>query len=1221
MSQGDFAELKEAMDGSFVQQFWEVVGGGLRLDPQVFVQAGDSLADRGIAATIILLAGLSQAIGQSIVLFANRVKPLRFVLSLAVSALIFLATFACWVLCIWLVVNFLFRRDFGVLSIFRVLAVCYAPQIFGFLVALPYFGMPLSVLLSIWTLLGILVGLEAVTNLSSWQSMLAAGLGWFILQLGQRTIGRPLGRLADWVTTQTAGHPVTLKATNLDAILDRQEVRAYSDFVPLSIPAEESLLPGQSKSTRRLFRFLAIAFVFFLLIGGLVSSQRGLHLWFQALDETVRLAIDLLILGLIAVVVAILLTPFESLSWWAGWQGDRPLNPGVAMRQPEQTADIVRYVSYLDGINQGTYGYLPEVERFLDELAAALPPNVLVVKGIIPYSVSNTQLTENNPFALVWRWVDAFKSTVPVVPVGFVVNLRNLFAVMISADSRYGPIQNRGLAQVLYDSLLFHGYQPGSCTPITLIGFSGGGQMSMGCVRYLQQATGAPIEVISISGVISGNTGAMMTDRLYHLSGDRDRVEKLGAKVFPARWPMALVSNWNKAKRRGRIVFISLGPIGHNGSQGPMGTAMPLPDGRTPLQQTIDIVTGILLKDWARTGLQKDDFIQTSNYELYQAAPFNRVEYYPIGPVPDPTVYRPLGTWLGRLILPDPTERQPRRQVKFEIHQAPPAYASLIGNTVPLRWSDSPETQAYVQLVTMDVQFAEQVEVSRRQGTVHPDRLNHWLKVDPLESLAGARPLDDVIVSLPAPVQVMKTLGQPPHLLIQSEPVQVTGRFYGLVQFVAPEGHDRFRVRHFNQATQRFDGPAEVVYLPSVIPNRNDHTQSTNHHLERSPLNQRGWYIYGALNAAGEFVVQAIAPFHLFDLTPDIVVTGQRATLKYINHDYWKDAAERKGTVVNSLLLPQSPKANSAVPSPQDIWQVGDRALLLEVYGGIGGHKKEFAPGGIYFGHFSFGIATVIREPLTDALRFDIEYRQIFTHSAEAVISGAHHWSRFMGDRQYGRVGFRPVADVIIKFPPFTEDYDFDGVTFSPMHRLIRELDVMAARYRIGDGTGTTMVSPINSCVQDSTQALITALNRLVAEFQLNPLMLKWLREHPDHEQTQRFRLLLDLLKSLESTLQPLGLGRSDWRTGELTLGRFAGETPGQTVMKALASWRSLLPRLANDIITMIFLQLGATVWVTQAYQVGGDDPDIEPVAPTDFGIRVPKIKRAGKLERLRSSL
>jgi predicted Abi (CAAX) family protease len=268
----------------------------------------------------------------------------------------------------------------------------------------------------------------------------------------------------------------------------------------------------------------------------------------------------------------------------------------------------------------------------------------------------------------------------------------------------------------------------------------------------------------------------------------------------------------------------------------------------------------------------------------------------------------------------------------------------------------------------------------------------------------------------------------------------------------------------------------------------------------------------------------------------------------------------------------------------------------------------------MYFGHFSFGIARVLREPLTDKLRFDLDYRQIFTHSPEAVIAGSVGWTRFMGDRQYGRAGFRPVAQVLVKFPPFTEDYDFDGVTFSPMNRLVRELDVMAARYRIGDGTGTTSVSPVNSCVQDSVQALLTALNRMVAEFQLNPLMLKWLREHPDHEQTQRFCLLMDLLKSLESNLQPLGFTRRDWRTGELTLGRFAGETPGQTLINTLASWRSILPRMANDIMAMIFLQLGATVWIIRANQIGGHDPDIEPIAPTDFGFLVPRVKRAKPL-------
>ena len=49
------------------------------------------------------------------------------------------------------------------------------------------------------------------------------------------------------------------------------------------------------------------------------------------------------------------------------------------------------------------------------------------------------------------------------------------------------------------------GYQPGE--PITLIGYSGGAQVALGAVTYLKYALDAPIEVISISGVVSGNNG------------------------------------------------------------------------------------------------------------------------------------------------------------------------------------------------------------------------------------------------------------------------------------------------------------------------------------------------------------------------------------------------------------------------------------------------------------------------------------------------------------------------------------------------------------------------------------------------------------------------------------------------------------------------------------------------------------------------------------------
>lgn len=56
-----------------------------------------------IAIGVLLLAGFSQEIGQSIILFFNRVKPLRFVLSLVLSAVLFIFSYGFWIWSTWLV--------------------------------------------------------------------------------------------------------------------------------------------------------------------------------------------------------------------------------------------------------------------------------------------------------------------------------------------------------------------------------------------------------------------------------------------------------------------------------------------------------------------------------------------------------------------------------------------------------------------------------------------------------------------------------------------------------------------------------------------------------------------------------------------------------------------------------------------------------------------------------------------------------------------------------------------------------------------------------------------------------------------------------------------------------------------------------------------------------------------------------------------------------------
>jgi predicted Abi (CAAX) family protease len=389
-----------------------------------------------------------------------------------------------------------------------------------------------------------------------------------------------------------------------------------------------------------------------------------------------------------------------------------------------------------------------------------------------------------------------------------------------------------------------------------------------------------------------------------------------------------------------------------------------------------------LLKDWACSKLNPADFAQVSNYELYQQASFNRPEYYPIQQSISGELYRPTHNWLGRLILPTLEERHEGRSVGLEIYHAPQDYNALVGKVVNLRWSDDPEVQSYVQLATYDVHFESQVRLSQRQGNIHPERLNHWQKVDPLESMAGAHPRDDIMVALKKPIEVIERESDRPTILINSDPLHVTGRYCGLVQIREPLGEDRFRVQHYSRESEKFEGALSIVYIPTVVVNRYGILPSSNHQLEQSPANDSGWYIFGTQNLDGDFVVQAIAPYKLFTLQPDQVIRGKKATLKYINFDYWKDIVAQKGTLTKTFLLPDADEKATAPAHlsqgegrgwHEDMSQIfpeGTRTLLMHLYGGIGGEKPEpAAMRPVFFGHFSYGIAQVVREPLTGKLR------------------------------------------------------------------------------------------------------------------------------------------------------------------------------------------------------------------------------------------------------------
>lgn len=685
------------------------------------------------------------------------------------------------------------------------------------------------------------------------------------------------------------------------------------------------------------------------------------------------------------------------------------------------------------------------------------------------------------------------------------------------------------------------------------------------------------------------------------------------------------------------------------------------------------------------TAQPRNNTIQQSDYGRYSQVPVNRPSYYPLQPVSHAykDYYHPVGEWTGRLILPKRSERQPQEFVWFEIQNAPVSYHDWIGEWVKLQWQDDPEVQAYVESVTADVQFSGDTWESQSLGRVHPTRLHGLENVGPLESLAGARPVDDVVVMLQDPLVQPEMASQPEAddindktptftLAIAHDPVQITGRSHGLVQILGPvpsespssiadtsgldtsgldheqallalsngqPGNrlthvgDRFWVRHFNKDTQQFDGPTEQVHIPQSIPTAKEVYPSTTADIQNSPLNPAGWYIYGDRDATGQFVVQAIEPRHLMQLNPDQVLLSQQEGLDYIQRDNWASVPQQKGTGRTVLISPGSTSDTDAVqnwlqnkqsPNPEtdnrspstlrdNALQLSERessiidsgsasAIVIHTFGGIGGEKAEPQQLWTTTGHFAYGVATVVTDPLTDHPRLWIEYHQIYAHNPNGIVSGIIHWSDYMGNLQRGWLGTRPISDVLIQIDSVTQPYVFDDVVIEPLNEFNRQLSMMAARYRTGNGTGAAIVTPATSCVQDSNQALYATIQSIEHQIRTTPEIQSWLKEYPEHPQTLRFQSLVDLSQTLENQLTPLGLVRPDWQQNTHALAGISeqsGWIANRGVISALKSWRTLLPRRAHDeLITRLLTKENPTM-VIRTNQIGGNDPTIEPLAPT----------------------
>lgn len=318
---------------------------------------------------------------------------------------------------------------------------------------------------------------------------------------------------------------------------------------------------------------------------------------------------QLIVVVLLALVVAGLVAPSESLSWWRrGSLGEPvlrwPTHAEAFGRPGETTDDIVpaelpaeqpHYLIYLSGIGISGPDELPVVEIPLVQRLAERIGDTTFIWQIYPYSVANTALTQGRRLSSLWRTLARWKfEKHRLRGLAFLINLRNAFQLFVSSDSRYGPVFNLAIAEQIAAALIRNGYVPKHRRPVTLLGWSGGAQIAAGAAWYLA-ALGIEVRVMSMAGIMSADPGLDRAKKIWHLHGDPDKVQGLGTLLFARRWRIFRNSSWNRARRDGRLQIVRMGPLRHTGPGGYFSAAPLLADGREPRQAAVDYIMQVLV--------------------------------------------------------------------------------------------------------------------------------------------------------------------------------------------------------------------------------------------------------------------------------------------------------------------------------------------------------------------------------------------------------------------------------------------------------------------------------------------------------------------------------------------------------------------------------------------------------------------------------------------------
>ena len=168
-----------------------------------------------IAFTIAILAGASTLLGDSVVLFLNRVRGLRFAFSLLLNGGAMVLLYVLQAVVIGVVGSLILDSPPVAPYVIRGVMLSTAPLLFGVLALVPYFGPAIARFLQAWGVVALWVIVQQLYDVALLPALWVTLAGWGVMQVMSWAFARPVAFIGSKIFALISGQPFMLTGRDL----------------------------------------------------------------------------------------------------------------------------------------------------------------------------------------------------------------------------------------------------------------------------------------------------------------------------------------------------------------------------------------------------------------------------------------------------------------------------------------------------------------------------------------------------------------------------------------------------------------------------------------------------------------------------------------------------------------------------------------------------------------------------------------------------------------------------------------------------------------------------------------------------------------------------------------------------------------------------------------------------------------------------------------------